>query len=329
MIGTFSSCLLYTCETAYYNMAAAVKREHHLPGQCSLSAHWTAHTRGPALSTRGWAGESSRQWISSKATFDCSSSSQVWVCKRLTLASVVQHLRLSRRNRPAQFFAATMQNFSYKQVCSPHTLRVQAQGEQLHQAHLVIPWTVIYPHICASDSILLLWLVTTTTYCVALYRRFAVFLCVPPHNRRFCRIQWVVDECGRWSKIVAFMFWCECIIVGYAFWICVDVACAIHITIVTHKPTSKQIHHHCHTVLPALTLLAILPLQLHCSHTHTQEHGTLTHPRNELGIRKSWGGLAAIQTNYAILLWRWGHHRSRQNSSKNPQGDRKRGPEAP
>ena len=92
------------------------------------------------------------------------------------------------------------------------------------------------------------------------------------------------------------MFWCECIIVGFAFWICVDVACAIHITIVTHKYTSEQIHHHCHTVLPALTLLAILPLQLDCSHAHTQEHGTLTHPRNELGIRKSWGGLAATHT---------------------------------
>ena len=54
------------------------------------------------------------------------------------------------------FFAATLQNFPYKKVCSPHTMRVQAQGEQLHQAHLVIPCTVIYPHICASDSILLL-----------------------------------------------------------------------------------------------------------------------------------------------------------------------------
>ena len=138
-----SSCLLYTCETAYYNMVAAVKREHHLPGQYSLPAHWTAQTRRPSFSTRGWAGESSRQWISGKATFDCSSSSQVWVCKHLTLAKVVHHLRLSRRNRPAHFFAATLQNFSCKQVCSPHTMRVQAQGEQLHQAHLVIPCTVI------------------------------------------------------------------------------------------------------------------------------------------------------------------------------------------
>ena len=103
---TFSSCLLYTCETAYYKMMAAVKREHHLPGQCSISAHWTAQNRRPFLSTRGWAGESSRQWISSKAAFDCSISSQVWVCKRLTLASVVQHHRLSWRNHPAQFFCS-------------------------------------------------------------------------------------------------------------------------------------------------------------------------------------------------------------------------------
>ena len=198
MIGTFSSCLLYTCETAYHNMVAAVKREHHLPGQCSLSAHWTAQTRRPFLSTRGWAGESSRQWIASKATFDCSSSSQVWVSKRLTLANVVQHLRLSRRNRPAFFFffffLAALQNVSYKQVCSPHTMRVQTQGEQLHQAHLVIPCTVIYPHICASDSILLLWPVTTTTSCVPVYRRFAVFLCVPPHNRRFAGFsEWLMN----------------------------------------------------------------------------------------------------------------------------------------
>ncbi len=103
-----SSCLLYTCETAYYNMVAAVKREHHLPGQYSLPAHWTAQTRRPSFSTRGWAGESSRQWISGKATFDCSSSSQVWICKHLTLAKVVHHLRLSRRNRPAHFFCSNL-----------------------------------------------------------------------------------------------------------------------------------------------------------------------------------------------------------------------------
>ena len=66
--------------------------------------------------------------------------------------------------------------------------------------------------------------------------------------------------------------------------------------------------------IPALTLIAVLPLQSHCSHysrivritvalfAHTQEHGTLTHPRNELVIRKSRGSLAAIQTNYVILL---------------------------
>jgi len=181
-------------ETVYYNMVAAVKREHHLPGQCSLSAHWTAQNRRPSLSTKGWAGESSRQWISSKATFDCSSSSQVWVCKRLTLASVVQHHRLSWRNRHAQYFAATLQNFSYNQVCSPHTMRVQAQGEQLHQVHFVIPCTVMYPHICASDSILLLWPVTTTTYCVPVHRRFAVFLCVPPQNRCFAGFsEWLMN----------------------------------------------------------------------------------------------------------------------------------------
>ena len=48
------------------------------------------------------------------------SSSQVWVCRRLTLASVVQHLPLCRRNRTAQFFAATLQTFSYEHVCNYH-----------------------------------------------------------------------------------------------------------------------------------------------------------------------------------------------------------------
>ena len=58
-----------------------------------------------------------------------------------TASSVVQ------KESPCSFFAATLHNFSYKQVCSPHTMRVQAQGEQLHQAYLVIPCTVIYPHV--------------------------------------------------------------------------------------------------------------------------------------------------------------------------------------
>ena len=136
MIGMFSSCLLYTCKTAYYNLVAAVKREHHLPGQCS-SLNSTDPETIPfdqRLGRRIFPPVNLEQ-----ATFDCSSSSQIWVYKRLTLASVVQHLRLSRRNRPAflcfcflffcvLFSPATLQNFSYQQVCSPHTMRVQAKG---------------------------------------------------------------------------------------------------------------------------------------------------------------------------------------------------------
>ena len=126
-------------------------------------------------------------------------------------------------------FSATLQNFLFKQVCSRHTMRVQAQGEQLHQAHLVIHCSYIPSYMCFG------------AFCYCDYTHY--FFCL--------------------------------------FFV------TIHITIVTHKSTSEQIHHHCHTVLPALTLLAILPLQLHCSHTHTQKHGTLTHLRNELDIRKS------------------------------------------
>ena len=59
-------------------------------------------------------------------------------------------------------FSATLQNFLFKQVCSRHTMRVQAQGEQLHQAHLVFPSTVIYPH-----KIMCFWqhFVTVTSDC--------------------------------------------------------------------------------------------------------------------------------------------------------------------
>ena len=67
-----------------------------------------------------------------------------------TASSVVQ------KESPCTFFLQQPCGTSCKQVCSPDTMRVQAQGEQLHQAHLVIPCTVIYPHVCASDSILLL-----------------------------------------------------------------------------------------------------------------------------------------------------------------------------
>ena len=69
------------------------------------------------------------------------------------------------------------------------------KGNNCIKAHLVIPCTVIYPHVCASDSILLLWPVTTTTYCVPVYRRFTVFLCVPPQNRRCAGFnEWLMNE---------------------------------------------------------------------------------------------------------------------------------------
>ena len=43
-------------------------------------------------------------------------------------------------------------------------------------------YTLVY---VLRAAFLLLWPVTTTTYCAPVYRRFAVFLCVPPRNRRF------------------------------------------------------------------------------------------------------------------------------------------------
>ena len=112
---TFSSCLLYTCETVHYNMVAVVKREHRLSGQRSLSAHWTAQNQRPSLSTRGWAGESSRQCIS----------------RNLQLLKFHAHLGQQKSNHGqcgtassvvpkdslCTVFAAALQNFSYEQVC--------------------------------------------------------------------------------------------------------------------------------------------------------------------------------------------------------------------
>jgi len=135
-----ASCILVRL---YYNMTAAVRRQHHLPGQRSLSALWTAQTQRPSLSTRGWAGVSSPVYLH-HATVDCSISSHVWVCKRLALASALQHLSLWRRNRPAQF-SATSQN------CLYNTIHIQ--GEQLHEAHPVFPCTVVYLRRCGLDSI--------------------------------------------------------------------------------------------------------------------------------------------------------------------------------
>ena len=154
MIGTFSSCLLYTCETAYYNMVAAVKR-------AGTSSSWSMQPLRPLNSTDPETipfdqrlgrrifppvnlGQSN-QFLASLGL----QTSNLGQCD--TASSVVQ-----KESPCTVCFAATLQNFSFRQVCSPHTMRVQAQGEQLHQAHLVIPCTVIYPHVCASDSILLL-----------------------------------------------------------------------------------------------------------------------------------------------------------------------------
>ena len=73
------------------------------------------------------------------------------------------------------FWAATLQNFSNEQMCSPHTVRMQAQGEQLHQAHLVILCTVVYPHVCASGNILS----PTTYYDHELCASVQTLCCVP------------------------------------------------------------------------------------------------------------------------------------------------------
>ena len=182
---TFSSCLLYTCETAYYNMVAAVKREHHLLGQCSLSAseqhrprdHSFRPEAGPAANlpaSESGAKQPATVWVI---------SSQVWVCKCLTLANVVQHHRLSWRNRPAQFvFSNPADIFIQTQMCVffiPFECRPKGNNcikrilwslAQLYTLTYVLP---------AAFSVTP---VTTTTYYVPVYRRFAVFLCVPPHK---------------------------------------------------------------------------------------------------------------------------------------------------
>ena len=128
---------------------------------------------------------------------------------------MVQHLRLSRRNRPVFFFCfffflffffsfllffffsflfpVTLQNLSYKQVYSAHTMRVQAQGEQLHQAHLVIPCTVIYPHMCFGQH----FVTVPSDYDHVLCASVQTLRCVPlctPQNRRFAGFnEWLMN----------------------------------------------------------------------------------------------------------------------------------------
>ena len=147
--------LLYTCETAYYNIAAAVKR---------TSSSWSMQPLHPLNSTDPETipfdqrlgrrifppvnlGQSNLRLFK----FLASLGQQTYNLGQCgTASSVVQ------KESPCTvffllffffFFSATLHNFSYKQVCSPHTMRVQAQGEQLHQAHLVILaqlYTLIY-----------------------------------------------------------------------------------------------------------------------------------------------------------------------------------------
>ena len=173
---------------------AAVKREHHLPGQCSLSTHWTAQTQRSSLSTRGWAGESSRQWISGKATFDCSSSSQVWVCKRLTLASVVQHLRLSRRNRHS-FLQQPWRTFRTNRCVALIPCECKPKGNNCIKRIL---WSL------AQLYTLVYVLRTAFCYCDQWLRPRTVYQCTDAlqcssvYRHR-------IDECGRWSKTVALM----------------------------------------------------------------------------------------------------------------------------
>ena len=100
---TFSSCLLSTRETVDHNVVAAVTREHHLPDQRSLSAHHPFDHRPDG-------GESSRQCIPNHCKFRLFKYlACLGFCTSLTLASVVQRLRLCRRKRPVPFF------FSFQQ----------------------------------------------------------------------------------------------------------------------------------------------------------------------------------------------------------------------
>ena len=140
--------LVYLWECIAQQGGSGKKREHHLP--VSAASPPTGQHRPADRPFRPEAGpaESSRQCISSNATSDCSGSSQVWVCKRLTLASVVQHLPLCRRNRTAQFFAATLQNFSYEHVCDPQSASGTSRGITASSASCVPLHSCIPSYVC-------------------------------------------------------------------------------------------------------------------------------------------------------------------------------------
>ena len=88
------------------------------------------------------------------------------------------------------FFCSNLANVSYKQVCSPHTMRVQAQDEQLHQAQIVIPCTFIYPHMRFGQH----FVTVTSDYDHVLCASVQTLCCVPPHNRRFAGFsEWLMN----------------------------------------------------------------------------------------------------------------------------------------
>ena len=204
---------------------------------------------------------------------------------------------------------------------------VWPQGEQLHQAHPLFLCTVVYLHTCALGQHFTVTCDDDHVLCASIQTLRYVPMCTTTYSADALLDSVSVDECSRWSKIVTSMnFRCVCVIVcWFALWICLDVAYVVNIIIGTHKLTSEEIYHHYQKFLLALTLIVILPSLCHCLHAHTQEHGELTHPWNELGIRQSWGGFAAIQT----MSYCCEDEDITDPDSYNPQVDRKWGPEAP
>ena len=198
-------------------MVAPVKREHH--------DHWTAQNR--RLSQR-----LGRRIKFPPVYFQQSNLRLFKFLARLGLqtSSLGQCDAASStapKESPRTVFAAiTLQNFSYEQVCSFHTIRVQVQWQQRHQTYPVSLHSCIPSYVCYRQH----FLTPTSDYDHVLCAGVQTLRCVPLCTATYSTDALLDSVSGWWMQtlkqsngfreLVSVIFWSVCIIIwSCAFWI--------------------------------------------------------------------------------------------------------------
>ena len=218
-LNTFSSCLLYTCETVL---------KHDGSGKKTTSSAWSMQPLRPLNSTDP-----------ETIPFGQRLGRRIFASVSPVMQpSTVQFPRMSGSANvwpwPVQYSIFHCDEgialHSFQQPCrTVYTIRIHIQGEKLHEAQPVFPCTVVYLRRCGLDSINVChcdrWL---RPRAVCQYTDASLSSSVYQHilNRRFAGF----SECRRWRKIVALMniypsvmFWSVCILACSVFSICWDV----------------------------------------------------------------------------------------------------------